>query len=109
MTDPKKPFIAFRNGWGLQITPQTADGWRAFGWWMGGLLLGTGLFIAAVASLASSRAVLFLTACFTIATLAWAWAMIRWMLARSEVVETDDLAAFKREQARRGASKGRRP
>ena len=96
MTEPTKPFIAFRNGWALQITPQTPAGWRAFGTWMAGLLIGTALFIAIVAALDTSRAVLIATGVFTIATLAWAWAMIRWMLARSDVVDAKDISEFRR-------------
>ncbi|MCW1401260.1 hypothetical protein OKA06_02525 [Novosphingobium sp. MW5] len=87
MRDEDKPFICYRRGWSMNIKPRNVEGWRQFGLWLAALVPIVVLFIW-VMSLRSSPA---LTAVYVLsyvaAMLAWAFNMIRWMLARSQVID----------------------
>lgn len=105
MTDKDKPFICYKSGLNLKITPRNAAGWRSFAVWMAAILGLTGGFVMLVTRPLTQAQVIYATAGFTILILALSVAMIRWMYVRSEVVDMNELLELKRErdrQTRRG-------
>lgn len=97
MAEQDKMFICYKGGGGIKITPANAAGWRAFGIWMSAFGLATLVFVLVVTKLHSARAITSITVGFTILVLLWAVTMIRWMMNRSEVVDTIELLQLKRE------------
>lgn len=112
MNDEDKPFICYRKSrWNMQITPRNGSGWLAMALWVAGLLaIIHALIWLIVTSLGETGlATVLLSACIIGITGVWSVAMIRWMLARSEIISTDDVLAFKREKERqRGKGRDRR-
>lgn len=107
MRKPEKPFIAYRSGpWSLKIVPRTAAGWRALIVWMLALAPITGLFLWFAESEPEGVRLWVGLAAYLAAMMIWGFGMMRWMLARSETVNLEDLLAFKREQDK---AKRRRP
>jgi hypothetical protein len=105
MRDEDKPFICYRGGGGIKITPRNTAGWRAFGLWMAAFALAMIVWIAIVTRLHSGATIAGLTGGYLVLVLIWAIAMIRWMMARSEMVDMNVLLQLKREldeQKRRG-------
>jgi hypothetical protein len=101
--DEDKPFIYYKSGSGVKISPRNAAGWRAFAVWMIAFFGATGVFVwttavAENAGWSDSKILLFLTLPFLLVTALWAFAMIRYMKARSEIVDMDSLIQLKREQ-----------
>lgn len=113
MRDEDKPFICYQqNKYLFQITPRNAAGWRAFALWMLPFMAATAGFVAIVAVMdekgASATTInLTMTVPFLIGTLIWSIAMIRWMKARSQIIDANALAQFKQEQERRAKKHGR--
>lgn len=101
MREADKPFVCYRQGWAMKIVPRNAAGWRAFGLWMASLLPLIGLFVAGMALEPGPRTQIGIVAVFLAASGLWAFAMIRWMLARSEIVQIDELLQLKRERDER--------
>ena len=97
MRGEDKPFVCVRNGWNIKISPRNASGWLAFGLWMAAFFAMTGLFTWAMASEEKPVLHATYTGIFIVAAIVHAVVMIRWMMARSEVI---DLAAIGREQSR---------
>ena len=97
MRDEDKPFVCVRNGWNIKISPRNVSGWLSFALWMAGFFAMTGLFAWAMA--VEDKPVLHATytGVFIVAAIVWSVVMIRWMMARSEMI---DLAAIGREQSR---------
>lgn len=98
MRDKDKPFIWIKSASGIKISPRNALGWKLMGWWMAAMLVLAGLFILAMSGHPRSTTAIAYTVAFLIATTVWAIAMIRWMMARSEVINLDELIALKRQQ-----------
>ena len=100
MRDEDKPFVCYRRGrWSMKIEPRGAEGWRLMGMWCVPFLLLTGGHVWLVSGLAGNDALInWTTLGFVVLTVLWAIAMIRWMLARAEVINLDDLLALKRAQ-----------
>jgi hypothetical protein len=103
MRDEDKPFICYKQGWSMTITPRNAEGWRLFAIWMVPLFAATGLFVwisfqAQKHGWSETNILLLATLGFLPATLIWAIAMIRWMMARSEIIDVNGLIEIKREQ-----------
>lgn len=103
MRDEDKPFVCYKQGWNIKITPRNAEGWRLFAIWMVPFFAGTGAFIwisAAAEKHGWSEASIlsFALLGFLPATLLWAVAMIRWMWARSEIIDVNGLIEIKRQQ-----------
>jgi hypothetical protein len=112
MRDEDKPFICYRqNRWMFQITPRNAAGWRSFGLWMLPFLAATAGYLALVAALetkgVSKSAIDLMVIPFIIATAIWAIFMIRWMLARSQIIDANAVAKFQQEQERQAKKRGR--
>ncbi len=100
MSDQDKPFVCYRNGLNMKIVPRGRQGWRLFGLWMAFLMLLVGLFIATLALELGDAMEIAAEVVFLVLTGVWIVAMIRWMLARSEVI---DLARPAKEPRRRGS------
>jgi hypothetical protein len=109
MSDEDKPFVCYRQGrFGMKIMPRNGEGWRLFAMWMTVLLAMSGVYAWLVASAPQDDAFVgWVTFGFLVVTTIWAVAMIRWMMARSEIIRLDDVLAWKREQER-SKDKGRR-
>lgn len=107
MTDEDKPFICYKSGLNLKITPRSAAGWRSFAVWMAAILGLTGGFVVLVTRPLTQAQVIYATAGFTILILALSVAMVRWMYVRSEVVDMNELLELKRERERQ-TRRGRR-
>jgi predicted Kef-type K+ transport protein len=112
MRDEDKPFICYRqNKWLFQITPRNLAGWRSFGLWMLSFLAATAGYLALVTALEArgvSETVIGLLAIpFLIATAVWVIFMIRWMLARSQIIDMNAVAKFQQEQERQAKKRGR--
>lgn len=101
MEDDDKPYICIRNGWAMQITPRNRQGWLGLLAWLAVLSLFTAIFVAVVATGLSAPAMIAANVVFLLVCAAWAVVMIRWMMARSIIVSSEDIAQFKREQRRR--------
>jgi hypothetical protein len=113
MRDEDKPYVCYRqNKWLFQISPRGAEGWRGLAMWMIPLFAATGVFVAVVAKMeqsGASAAAINLTGTlpFLIGTIIWSIAMIRWMLARSEIIDTNEVIKIKREQDKARKRSGR--
>ena len=103
MRDEDKPFVYYKAGSSVKISPRNAAGWRAFAVWMAAFLGATGVFVWATAfadgaGWSGSEILLLLTLPFLLVTAVWGFAMFRYMKARSEIVDMDSLMQLKREQ-----------
>ena len=100
MRDEDQPFICYRHGrWSMKIIPRNSAGWRAMGIWVLSFMLMLGGFTAIVASdPENSTFVGWLTAGFLIVAGIWSVVMIRWMMARSEIIDLDEMRKLKRNQ-----------
>lgn len=100
MRDQDKPFICYKQGWSIKIVPRNAQGWRWLGLWLAayGLLLAG--YLAVAAALTDDSAVTAAIVGFLAISGMWAFAMIRWMLARSEVLNLKELIELKRKRDR---------
>lgn len=103
MRDEDKPFVYYKSGSGVKISPRNAAGWRAFAVWMAVFLGATGVFVWATAAADEAgwhdgKIHLLLTLPFLLVTAIWALAMFRYMKARSEIVDMDSLLQIKRAQ-----------
>ena len=102
MRDDEKPFVYYKSGSGVKISPRNAAGWRAFAVWMLALFCATGAFVwvsivADEAGWNDRIILLFLTLPFLLVTGVWALVMFRYMKARSEIVDVDSLLQIKRD------------
>jgi hypothetical protein len=113
MRDEDKPFVCFRQSkWIFQISPRNAEGWRGLGIWLIPFFAGTAVFTGVIANVDQSGVSatsinLTATLPFLVGTVIWSIAMIRWMLARSELLDANDLMKIKREHDRAKKRSGR--
>ncbi len=107
MREEDKPFICYKQGrWSMKIVPRGIEGWRLLGLWALPFLVLTGGHIALVASAPDDEGFVgWATFVFLGLIAVWAFVMIRWMLARSEVINLADLLELKRKQDRDKASR----
>ncbi len=98
MCDEDKPYVALRNGWMVQITPRNAAGWRGLGAWLLPFLVLAGVFTAVVSRELGDTVLFALTGLFLLVTVGLCIQMIRWMLARAEIVDLKEFQAIKRGQ-----------
>ena len=106
MRAEEQPFVCYKLGWSIKIVPRGAAGWRALGIWLAALAALIGLFVATLATEPGKAGEIAAVVIFLALTTVWAVAMIRWMLARSEVIDLADLVELKRKRDRE--SSGRR-
>ncbi len=94
-----KDFLAVRAPYSLQITPATPRGWRATLLWVLALLV-PHIFLTvwaiAVDETPQEKWVLIALLPILAVNGLTVWAMIRWMLARAEVVTPDEILRKKR-------------
>ena len=108
MRDEEKPFICYKSGrWSFKIEPRNAEGWRATALWLLGLIPIVGSSMWITASRPGGMLLWLCVGLFAVAMLLWAVAMIRWMKARSEIIDIDDLLQIKRERDATNKRKGR--
>ena len=112
MPEREKPFVYYKSGSGVNIIPRNAAGWRAFGVWIVAMLCASGVFVwasvvADEAGWDDRKILLFLVLPFLVATLAWGLAMFRYMKARSEIIDVDNLLQIKRDTERTAKQKRR--
>lgn len=102
MAESDKPFVCYRQGrWAMKIMPRGGEGWRLTAMWLAFYALLSGLYVWVVARNPDDETFVGqMTAGFIVVTAIWAIAMIRWMLARSEVINLDELLALKRARER---------
>jgi len=102
MRDSDKPFVMYRRGpWNFTIVPRGTSGWVQFGIWMA-MLVPLTIGFAIYAEAHEGQPVFYAAlALYLVATLVWSIAMIRWMRARSEVVDVEKLLRLKREAERK--------
>ncbi|WP_309623776.1 hypothetical protein [Novosphingobium sp.] len=97
MADEAKLFTCVKSGLNIRINPRSAAGWRALGLWMAGFFAMLGLFLTGMATAERPQLQAGFTALFLLATAIWAVTMIRWMMARSEMINVKELLALKRQ------------
>ena len=97
MVEEDKMFTCVKSGVNIKITPRNAAGWRALGLWMAGFFAVLAVFLVSIERVHSGAAQGGLTALFLLATAIWVVTMIRWMMARSEMIDVKELLALKRE------------
>jgi hypothetical protein len=108
MEDADKPFVCYKDGWSLKIVPRAAAGWWALLAWMLALAPICALFIFAMSREPSGPLIALYIAAYLIALALWSVAMIRWMKARSEIVDVAELMKLKRERDLAKRRAGRR-
>ena len=86
----------------MSFTPIGWAGWKALGWWTLSLLPITGVFLAFIAADPSPAIEAVLIFAYLAALGLWTWALIRWLLPRSDVIEAKDIRAHQEDRARRG-------
>jgi hypothetical protein len=87
MRDEDKPFVCYKRGLSLKIQPRNAEGWRQFGLWMMAIGPMTCLFIWAMSTHPRPVQIAVYVTFYVAAMLTWAFNMVRWMLARSEIID----------------------
>lgn len=102
MRDDDKPYICVRNGWMVQITPRNRQGWLGLGAWMLPFLLLTFGFTPLLSGETGEEVIVALAGLFLLVTVGWLVLMIRWMMARSEIVDLKDIEAMKRDRKKGG-------
>lgn len=102
MRDEDKPFVLYRRGPGnFNIVPRGRKGWALMGLWLA-LLLPLVVAFGIYAEAHEGQPEFFIAlAVFLAAMLVWTIAMIRWMKARSEVVDVGRMLDLKRQQERK--------
>lgn len=104
MRDADKPFVMYRRGrFNFTIVPRGTAGWVQFAVWMALLVPLTGWFVVHAEAAEGTPQFWVGLALFLGATLVWSVAMIRWMQARAEVVDLQEMLRLKREQERKRA------
>ena len=99
MRDEDKPFVCYRSGWWyMKIVPRNAAGWKAMALWVLALAPMAVLFAAVMEKQPSTSATIAAILVYALFMILWGVAMIRWMLARSEIVDMRKLMAIKRRQ-----------
>jgi pheromone shutdown protein TraB len=97
MTDQDKPFVCYKSGWNLKISPRNAAGWKALLLWMLALAVLTAPFVWLVARQPSDAQVAAYVTGYVLLTVGWSLAMLRWMYQNSEVIDLNELLKLKRE------------
>ena len=104
MAEDDKMFTCIKSAMNIRITPRNAAGWRALGLWMAGFFAMLAIFLVSIERVRAGAARGGLTALFLLATAIWVVTMIRWMMARSEMIDVKELLELKRELDRQKRS-----
>lgn len=87
MREEDMPFICVKRGWQMNIKPRNAEGWRQLAFWMLALVMITAPFIWAMSTHPRPALVAVFLLFYLGAVGTWTINMIRWMLARSQVID----------------------
>ena len=98
MREEDKPFICYKSRWSLKIQPRNAAGWKATGYWVLALVPIVGLFVLGMSTKPGAGLATVYGVLYAAGMGLWVWSMVRWMKARSEVVDLDALLAIKKQQ-----------
>lgn len=99
MRDEDKPFVCYRSGWWyMKIVPRGVAGWKAMALWLLAMVPAIALFAMVMKREPSTGAAIAAILVYALFMILWGVAMIRWMLARSEIVDMRELMAIKRRQ-----------
>ncbi|HUQ13705.1 MAG TPA: hypothetical protein VM055_05455 [Novosphingobium sp.] len=107
MRDEDKPFICYKSGWTMKIVPRGAFGWWSLVGWMLALVPICVTYIYAMSRDPSPALMWADTAAYGVALAIWSIVMIRWLKARSEIVDVAELREIKR-RADRSSKRGGR-
>ena len=107
MRDEDQPFILYKSGFGFRIVPRNAAGYRATFVWLALLAPIVGAFAYVMSHVEDGTTHAVATGAYIAAMLAWSILGIRFMKARSEVVDMRELLELKRERDRDRNSKRR--
>jgi len=95
MRDSDKPFVLYRRGpWNFTIMPRGTAGWVQFA-------VPTAVFAIYAETVEGRPEFWGALGLYLVATLVWSITMIRWMRARSELVDVEQLLRLKRENERK--------
>lgn len=87
MAQDEKLFVCHKNGWIVNFQPRNAAGWRALAFWLLSLVPPAGLFMLGSSGKPNNvQAVAFLLL-YLVSLVVWAWLFMKWMFARSEIVD----------------------
>lgn len=100
MAEDDKMFTCVKSGVNFKINPRNAAGWRAFALWMAGFFAVLAVFLSSIGRIGSNASKGGLVALFLLATAIWVVTMVRWMMARSEMIDVKELLEIKRELER---------
>lgn len=109
MREEEKPFVCYKQGWNMKIVPRNAAGWRALGIWTLALLFPTFAmlpFVARVDDTPREYLAIWAIVPLLLVTAAIGIFMVRWMKARSEIIDIDEVLKIKREQDRKAKRRG---
>lgn len=103
MTDDSPRFVCVKHGWSRKITPVNRAGWIALLVWVAATAPLAGLFMWAMSRLENPALIGGATVAYIIVMAVWAVAMIRWMMARSEIIDVRELIKRKDANPRPGS------
>ncbi len=98
MREEDKPFICYKSRTSMKIQPRGAEGWKHAGLWQLPFLTILGIYIWVMSTYPRPVLVAVYTALHLAATGVWLWQMMRWMKARSEIIDLDKMVDLKRQQ-----------
>lgn len=102
MRDKDKPFVMVRRGpWNFTIMPRGRGGWTQFAAWLAVYLVPTIAFAIYAERFDGTPQIWIALALFLAGTMVWSIASLRWMKARAEVVDLNELLKLKREAERK--------
>lgn len=114
MNEDKKMFLCVKSSkYIFHISPQTRSGWLAFGAWTMLILVIAGAYAGVNhylegQGLSDSAILLRTMPVFLIILTLVVIIMIRWMYKRSDIVNTQELAAWKKDKGGKASSKNKR-
>ncbi len=89
MRDADKPFICHRRGWSFNIRPRSLYGWWLIALWAAPLIGGAALHGWLVQRWPDPAVALSISLTLALLGIGWLIAMVRWMLARSVILDKD--------------------
>ena len=105
MSDDEKMFVYTKRGWSVNIMPRNARGWLALLAWMVPLVPVVALYGWAMEGGDNAIRVT-ATFGFVVLLAIWTLLMVRWMKARSEIVDIDELLKERDRRQNGGGRKG---
>ncbi|WP_143738160.1 hypothetical protein [Erythrobacter donghaensis] len=102
MRDADKPFVMYRRSrYNFNIVPRGAKGWVQLGIWLVLLAPPTIAFETYADALEGTREFYIALGLYLLTVLVWSLALIRWTMARAEVIDIEKLLRDQRKSAGR--------